>query len=291
MKIIPPYKISSEILNLINQAEKYVVLVSPYVNFRNWGAIKQEIDKALKRGIKIEFFTRFDVDNNKSWEQINELGIQPKLVKNLHAKLYYNEKCGIVTSMNLLTSSNLSAIEFGTIFNTSDEVNELKYFVKHFLFPHVEKELPSDDDIYLSKEKFIIVLENSLSNMMGKHCNCRWNKGQIQINANNQFTVGIDKVNKCFYINGIISENESQQIRLFINEFEKHFSNYNCKFNQSPDDLPSVSAIYKNALSSDNFNYLNVIEKKEIINTALNFIGGLLNFKEECYKNRKNGSS
>ena len=46
MKIIPPYQISSEILNLINQAEKYIVLVSPYVDFKSWGGIKQEIINA-----------------------------------------------------------------------------------------------------------------------------------------------------------------------------------------------------------------------------------------------------
>lgn len=106
-------------------------MVSPYVDFKNWGGIKQEIEKAKQRGIKIEFITRHDVNNSKSWEQIEALGIKPKLVKNLHAKLYYNEKSGIVTSMNLLTSSNLSAIEFGSIYDTEDEIQQLKYFVKH----------------------------------------------------------------------------------------------------------------------------------------------------------------
>ena len=45
MKIIPPYQITSEILNLINEAEKYIVLVSPYVNFNNWERIKVDILK------------------------------------------------------------------------------------------------------------------------------------------------------------------------------------------------------------------------------------------------------
>ena len=96
MKIIPPYQITSEILNTINQAEKYIVLVSPYVNFTNWDRIKQDLINAMKRGVKVEFFTRFDSNNSQSWEQIELLGIQPKLIKNLHAKLYYSEKSAIV---------------------------------------------------------------------------------------------------------------------------------------------------------------------------------------------------
>ena len=88
MKIIPPYQITSEILNLINESEKYIILVSPYVNFNNWDRIKVDILNAIKRGVRIEFYARLDNENFKSWEQIENLGIKPKLIKNLHAKLF-----------------------------------------------------------------------------------------------------------------------------------------------------------------------------------------------------------
>ena len=96
MKFINPHQISSEILNLINEAGKYLVLVSPYVDFKNWDRIKVSILNAQKRGVQIVFYVRFD--NSKGWEQIEQLGIKPKLIKNLHAKLYFNEKWGVVTS-------------------------------------------------------------------------------------------------------------------------------------------------------------------------------------------------
>ncbi len=287
MKIIPPYQISSEILNLINRAEKYIVLVSPYVNFRNWEGIKQEIEKAKQRGVKIEFITRYDVDNSKSWEQIEELGIKPKLVKNLHAKLYYNEKNGIVTSMNLLTSSNLSAIEFGSIYDTTEEIQELKNFVKQFLIPHLETKLPSDEDMYLAKEKFIVALENSISNMTGRYTRCKWNNGEISINANNQFTLGIDKVKKTLFLYGIISSDESNKSEIFIQDFRKHFDGFETLINGEKGSVCEMMTVSKKSFTSDNFNFLKVPEKKEVINVTCGFIDMLMNFKDECYKKRK----
>lgn len=287
MRIIPPYQISSEILNLINQAEKYIVLVSPYVNFKNWDGIKQEIRKAKQRGIKIEFITRYDVDNNKSWEEIEKLGIRPKLIKNLHAKLYYNEKCGIVTSMNLLTSSNLNAIEFGSIYDTKKEVQELKYYVQQFLLPHLETELPSHQDLYLAKEKFIVILENSISDITKRRVKCKWNNGEIDINANNQFTLGLDKVNKDLYLYGIISCDESDESDIFINDFKKQFDNFKTYLDNEKGNLNQIITVSKKSFTSDNFNFLKVIEKKEIINVTTKFIDMLMSFKDECYKKRK----
>jgi hypothetical protein len=272
---------------MINQAEKYIVLVSPYVNFRNWGGIKQEIEKAKQRGVKIEFITRYDADNNKSWEQVEALGIKPKLVKNLHAKLYYNEKNGIVTSMNLLTSSNLSAIEFGAIYDTKEEIQELKYYVKQFLIPHLEAELPSDEDLYLAKEKFIIALENAISNMTGRYARCKWNNGEININANNQFTIGLDKVQKDLFLYGIISGDESNESDTFIRDFGKQFGGYEVYFDGEKGVAGAMMIESKKSFTSDNFNFLKVPEKKEIITVTCGFIDKLMDFKDECYKKRK----
>jgi len=288
MKIIQPFQISSEILNLINRAKKYIVLVSPYVNFNNWEGIKQEIEKAKQRGVKIEFITRFEVDNNKSWEQIKSLGIEPKLVKNLHAKLYYNETSGIVTSMNLLTSSNLSAIEFGAIYDTKKEIQELKYYVKEFLIPHLEKELPNDNDLFIAKEKFIIILENYISNTFSINAKCRWYNDHIEINANNRFTLGLDKVKKNMFLYGIISKDESKLSKIFIEYFKKSFKEYDIYLDKGELDIIITS---KKKYTSDNFNFLKVFEKKEILDITVNFIGGLLDFKKECYDKRNSNAN
>lgn len=280
MKIIPPYQIASEILNLINEAKEYLILVSPYVNFNNWDRIKIDIENALKRNVKIQFYTRLDSENFKSWEQIEALGIKPKLIKNLHSKLYFNENSGIVTSMNLLTSSNLNAIEFGAIYNTEEELKELKEFVKKYLEPNLEKEKPNDEDLYLAKEKFQIVLQNYLSNCLEQNVTSRWNNGCLTLNLNNQYNLSLDKVRNNFQIYGIISRIEHDNFRKFLDN--SSLTNVNLSLNSS-----SIDAISKKTYTTNNFDFLTVTEKKEIMDIALKFIIELTKFKSYCYINRK----
>jgi hypothetical protein len=280
MKIIPPYQITSEILNLINEAKEYLILVSPYVNFNNWERIKIDIENALKRNVKIKFYTRLDSENYKSWEQIEALGIKPKLIKNLHSKLYFNEKSGIVTSMNLLTSSNLNAIEFGAIYNTEEELKELKEFVKKYLEPNLEKEKPNDEDLYLAKEKFQIVLQNYLSNCLEQNVTIRWNNGSLTVNAKNQYNLSLDKVRNNFEIYGIISGIEHDNFGTYISN--SNLKNVNISLNSS-----SINAISKRSYTTNNFDFLTVTEKKEIMDIALEFIIELTEFKSYCYINRK----
>lgn len=40
----------------------------------------------MKRGVKIEFCTRLDNENFKSWEQMENLGLKPKMIKKLLIK-------------------------------------------------------------------------------------------------------------------------------------------------------------------------------------------------------------
>lgn len=281
MKIIAPYQISSEILNLINQSKEYLILVSPYVNFQNWEGIKTEIRNAQKRGVKINFYTRLDNDNYKSWTEIEALDIHPKLVKNLHAKLYFSEQYGIVTSMNLLTSSNLNAIEFGSIFDTREELEELKEFIKRFLEPNVVKEKPKDEDLYLAKEKVTIILTNYLSHHLHENVYCKWNNTSYQLNAKNTFFFNIDKGKNTFWISGIISGWEYENTKIFLeNTVLKGVVNFEIGHG-------AIVAILNKQLSNTHLDNLLIEEKKIILDTITSFVFDILTFKDYCYKNRK----
>jgi hypothetical protein len=284
MKIIPPYKISSEILEVIHEAQEYLILVSPYVDFTNWEGMKKAIQSALTRNVKIKFYVRFEDKNFKSWEQIEAFGIVPKLVKNLHTKLYFSEKVGIVTSMNLLTSSNLNAIEFGSVYNTAEEMNELKSYVKKYLEPHIEAEKPNEDDLYIAKEKFQILLENFLSNILESRVNCRWQKGTLLINANNTYYLSLDKVRNTLDISGIVSGLEGEQFRMFC--ANSTLNNCDIFCGGSGDSISSFSATSKQSYSNSNFDFLMVKEKKEILDYTLQFIQEMKAFKKYCYENR-----
>lgn len=280
MKIIPPYQITSEILNLINEAEKYIVLVSPYVNFNNWERIKTDIINALKRGVRIEFYARLDNENFKTWEQVENLGIKPKLIKNLHAKLYFNEKSGIVTSMNLLTSSNLNAIEFGSVYHTEEELSELKSFVKKYLEPNFTMSKPNEEDIYLAKEKFTVILSNFLSNKFNRTVNSRWRNGTIELNVNNQYYFDIDKGNNQVNFSGIISGLEFEN----FNNFKEKYKYNGFKISANPNSI-YISSDFK--VSNSNLNFISVSEKKRLIKVIVKFIENLSEYKKECYEIKK----
>lgn len=277
MKIIEPYQIAGEILNLINRAEKFLFLVSPYVDFKNWEAIKKEIVNAQKRGVEITFYVRSEPDNYKSWEQVEQLGMNPQLVKNLHAKLYYNEKTGIVTSMNLLVSSNLNAIEFGAIYDTEEELNILKSFEGRFLKPNAEEKKPNEEDIYLTKEKITNVLCNVLSKELNRSIYCKWQQQCYTLNANNQFYFGIDRVKNIFWVQAVISDWERINSGVFVqNTSLRNVVNFEVEEN-------SIVAILNTSLSSSFIDNLRLNEKRKVLDTTIGFVLEWLKFKQYCY--------
>jgi hypothetical protein len=286
MKIIPPYQITSEILTLIHEADEYLILVSPYVNFSNWEGMKTAIQNALKRNVKIKFYARMDNENSKSWEQIETLGITPKLVKNLHSKLYFSEKTGIVTSMNLLTSSNLNAIEFGSIYNTAEELNELKNYVKKYLEPNIEKEKPNEEDLYIAKEKFQLLTQNFLDNHLNIRVSCYWKNGDLVINAKNTYYLNLNKVKNTFSIAGVVSGMESDNFSKFKDE--TNLSNLEMLKNVEDGAIGCFTGVSKKSFTHNNFDFLSVYEKKEILDHTLGFILALTEFKSYIYENRKN---
>jgi len=286
MKIIPPYQITSEILNVINEANDFLILVSPYVNFTNWERIKIDLKNAISRNVKIVFYTRLDAENFKSWEQIEQLGIKPSFIKNLHAKLYYNENSGIVTSMNLLTSSNLNAIEFGTLMDKKEEIEELKIYVKKYLEPNAVEDKPNEDDLYLSKEKFKIVLQNILSEEFNKNIYCKNENGGIIFNASNSFFVCIDITRNNLNLSAVISQREADNFNSFI--LASGLNKDEISLNIGRENTYS-SIVYSSKKSYTNMNldYLNINEKKEIIDIIMNFVLETLQFKKSTYEKIK----
>lgn len=279
LKIIPPDQITTEIRRVIQGAEEYVILVSPYVNFTNWNEIKSDISNALKRKVKVKFYSRMEYENFKSWEHIDSTGIKPLLIKNLHAKLYFSEKSGIVTSMNLLASSNFNAIEFGSIYNLKNELDELKYFVKTILKPNVIDK-PNDEEIYFAKEKFTTVLRIFLSNNFNRDVSCKYKNNLIEFKIDNQFYLFVDKVTNSISVSGIISGMENDNYDVFEKEHRKEKIDY--QLNEG-----SISASIKKSFSNSNFDFLRIYEKKEILEFAAEFANSLLIFKKTCYQKHK----
>jgi len=132
MQLINPSEISSKIMTMIEDCESKLILVSPYVKISKWYKLKKKFEEAINKNISIEFYIRDDSENKQSMIEVNEFGIEPILVPNLHCKLYLNENYAIITSMNLLLSSEINSLEIGYITETKEEYNDvLKYYNKY----------------------------------------------------------------------------------------------------------------------------------------------------------------
>lgn len=263
---------------VIHESKKFLVLVSPYIDLTYWEVMRTALRQALERGVKVTVFTRHDLNNSKSWEQVESLGIQPKLVKNLHAKLYFSESRGLVSSMNLLGSSNQNAIEFGLATSNNEDVNELKTFVKNYLQPNVEKSIPDEDDLFIAKEKFDIILSNFLSHNLERDVRAYWKQGRLIIQAGNQYSIDMDKGRNSFVIGAILSQAESQTVNEIIGT--------RLKSSQFGYEVGAgyIIAVYQGKLSNSDLNKLRVEEKKLVCESALDFISAIRDFKEEFYQ-------
>lgn len=132
MKFIPTLEITSKIMSLIEEAQKELIVVSPYVNIQKWGKMKSCLERAIERGVAITIIARKNAEQDLSY--FNNSKINLVLVMDLHAKLYMNDKYAIVTSQNLLQSSDNNSIEIGYITTNNLERKELVAFVNQFIF-------------------------------------------------------------------------------------------------------------------------------------------------------------
>ena len=198
------------------------MLVSPYVNLTYWKQLATALTAARDRGVRINFYIRHEPTNLISKEQVEALGIVPHLVPNLHAKFYYNESSGLMTSLNLLGVSNSNSIEIGCQFDSAVELNELRHFVQQHLTPQEAVKAPSEEDRYLSTEEFGQVLADFLEENMDQRVQVSGHGASLSIRAlGNTFTADIEQPGHYLVLRGIISGNEAER---FAAKQGKHFT-------------------------------------------------------------------
>jgi late competence protein required for DNA uptake (superfamily II DNA/RNA helicase) len=105
--------------NIIVNASKWLVLVSPYLNITQ--NFLQRLQDADKNKVKI-----YIIYGKKELKPEEELKLQKlhnlylRYYKNLHAKCYSNEDAMIITSMNLLEFSEKTNREMGILIRKDD---------------------------------------------------------------------------------------------------------------------------------------------------------------------------
>jgi len=132
MNFIPPLEIASKIMTLIQDADKELIIVSPYVNLNNWDKMVKCLERTIRRGVNVKFIVRKNAKQDLSL--LKNLGITPIMVDDLHAKVYINEKYGIVTSLNLLHYSDINSIDIAYSTQTEKQRIELVNFVDKYVY-------------------------------------------------------------------------------------------------------------------------------------------------------------
>jgi len=127
----------SEIENIINQAAKKVVLISPYLRMSQ-PLIKMLYDASESRGINITVVTRGKDLKPEEYGTLNKISRLTLLDSpNLHAKCLYNEKSLVITSLNLYDYARTNNREMGILITRekepaafTDAVNEAEFMVQ-----------------------------------------------------------------------------------------------------------------------------------------------------------------
>ena len=124
-KFLTGKELSEKLTDIIWDAKKYVVIVSPFIKLDDH--VRSIFDKikathevhiilifGKNEGYKQKSFNKSDYEYFKEFKNISIL-----YNKDLHAKHYCNEKEGLVTSLNLYDYSMVNNIEYGVHFTKS----------------------------------------------------------------------------------------------------------------------------------------------------------------------------
>ena len=118
MRAVEGTNVHAEIIGMIDRAEQFVVLVSPFV--RPWPDFTKALARAVLRGVSLQLVCGHTVKDA-------DLGVFDRLeipctgITDLHAKLYVTEREAMTTSVNLTKSSLERSVENGTLADRTAE--------------------------------------------------------------------------------------------------------------------------------------------------------------------------
>lgn len=203
MKLIKPSLISGEIMTLIEESDERLILVSPYCNFNNWNKLKKSFEIVDKEKVNIEFYVR--EGESKSIKEVEELGFKSSTIKNLHTKLYLNEKYGIVSSMNLVVFSDSNSLDIAYKTETKEEYEELIKYYKRYIVGN-KKQKPSIYN-FSSQHDFFDYVINTLENKLNSNFEIYIDENAIVVQGRNRyrFHVSYEYGRNSINANGILT--------------------------------------------------------------------------------------
>lgn len=271
MKLIKPSQISGEILTLFEEADEKVIIVSPYCKIGKWYKLLAKLKSLIERNIEIEFYVR--EGEFETIQEIEQVGIEPICIKNLHSKIYMNEKEAIVSSMNLLLSSEMNSLDIAYKTTSKEEYDELLDYYNRYI-KQTEKKNSDFDKNYLFEtlsNEFdrIRIYENEnelVFKTRNNNYNCFiWNTGKRNENK--------------LRISGILSGKEFDNSKKMKAEIEKR-TNLEIEFREGGNGFyDTVWATSKSFIETQNMNYIIQKEVNKITENIVNFITEIQDIK------------
>ena len=197
-------------MTLLEESDEFALIVSPYVKVLKWHKLIKKLENLKRRNIPHQFIIRDDVKGNfNSYNELEELQIEYIAIPNLHCKLYMNEKYAIVSSMNLLFSSEINSIELAYQTETDEEYLELKTFCERHL--GVDFNINEDSQIeHGTDEDWRDLVYQTLSNSINSRVILSQKDGGLNINTTkNNYAPFIwnSKVNR-LRVSGVLTQKE-----------------------------------------------------------------------------------
>jgi hypothetical protein len=128
MKILNPTDNISGIISMIDNAGKFVVIVSPFNDLTGWDKLKSSINNASKKSIDVFYYVR----EGEGKKGIEELNVKVFEVPLLHAKMFFTESEAMISSGNLTSRPDINWVY---ILNDKEEYKELINFFEQYIKP------------------------------------------------------------------------------------------------------------------------------------------------------------
>jgi HKD family nuclease len=128
MKFIDMKDNLSAMISLVENAEEFLIIVSPFNDFSGWNKLKNAINSATKRGVDIKYYVR----QGEGFNGMEGINVNLWEVPGLHAKMYQSEKKTYISSGNLTNDTN---INWYIKLDSEEEIKEVveEFFEKQIL--------------------------------------------------------------------------------------------------------------------------------------------------------------
>lgn len=104
MPILNPSENITSIISLIENADKFVIIVSPYTNLKGWDKLKEVVNNASKRNVEVSYYVR----EGEGSKGIEELDVKIYEVPMMHTKMFFSESEAIISSFHLMNNPDIN---------------------------------------------------------------------------------------------------------------------------------------------------------------------------------------